>query len=868
MMAAAAAAMLVGSNFKGKHRKPLSDRPARIFQGEVTKASNRPLDLDTKYTRFGFSVRQCQFNSLLVDERLCMPASIEKPQPCHLCPDMADKANTKTLMIPVISRKSSLKTSFSSSSLSSLALGRRDSKRTSFSFDRSLKRKSLPGRGKLGSLFMSGCKDDDTTSRPPSLITDISSLASSRSPSPEPLGPQSKIGTAFQLFIPSQSGKILSCILMPLLSAASADDISKEDQMLLFKWWNHLLLISASTQTTHAAIYAIASHICMRSSIDWASHYELTLSTTLSAVPSAYSHSLLASSPTLDTKLTNRTRGFIPTLVPPSRLGVASGHSQSQSHSLPLPPTAFFAKILALGYVNHPATRQVLTNLFADPTRTNDSEPWVRRAKNVEVFIEITKAVYLLDPSYNDNGVIQRRLTEMIFKVVQTTYSPNHRLVHLCKLLSTSHLLPAVAWGIHELIERAAVEVTKRIRAFDQVATFYLLDFLSCVRFTKTTDFTFWKEVYTRILSTESHVLQIHVFSLLYEKWHHFPSYFGDWILSLWSEFFAHWSSIVRDHYMRLIAYWLSISHAEGVQNALQRSFQTAVLEGCQLQDCLPGNPIPNKRFVIKSVHNSSRASVDQVIGNGSGRSGTISSAFSVDKGRDALSDALCAEQGKAAELSISKDRTYDALNEVETMDGLQRGPEIIGTVGFMRRKLGFLRKTIWTDEDQAQRVVLKTSGHVILDSGVDLDAKEGKYRDASGNSLSNTSDNGMTWKFNTEVVGKRWMPMCNFDAVSYLDNMMNRSRLGRLPVFSPLSPALSTSPDTLSVPTAALPFDCPSGRKRLWTRSLGEWATLLDETDRFYRNQKCGKVIAPKLEVEFPRWFTNSVLKERDMEV
>lgn len=554
------------------------------------------------------------------------------PSPAHI-----DSKYHESAITTFIGRKSSFR-GFSASSLSSLALGRH------------AKRDSI-GTGKSLNIVVASYREDIAEeSRPPSLITDKSSLtsASSRSPSPEPS--VSRLEAAFRSYSINQSPKLLNSALLPALSDELAENLEDADIDVLFKWWNHLLLLATPSPITYQAIHAIALHPDLRATMFWNAHYDLTLSTTLSQ----------------------------PATV--------------------LPPT-WFANIITIGYLYHLPTKEILKQLFTDPTKVSSQEPWVKRAKNIEVFVEIAKHAYSLQSERD--AIIEARLEEMIFRVIQVTTFPNHRLASLCSMIGD---FP---------IEDCLVRIAERIRVFDCVAGFYLLDFLSHIKVTKV---TFWIEVLSRIISTENHILQIRVFAYLYGQWLTFSPH-ADIIISpdRWFYFFTHWSGIVRDHYMRLLAYKVSITHPDELRNLLVRSFETSLNESCQLRDCLPGNPIPNKRFAVRPTEK---------------------------------------------------------------------------------------KTSRWTDK--------------------------------------------ANYKFVAEYIGKQWSLTSDQDAINFLDAVMDAARDGRLPVLSSRSSPLTFDDRT--------PFPIESGRKRLWTRSLSEWSTILDELDRFWRTSK---FVAPRLEVEFPRWFT-----------
>lgn len=642
-------------------------------------------------------------------------------------PTPAHTIDTKTIepaVTPLVGRKSSFR-GFSASSLSSLALGRGHRARNSIGTKKSL------------SFIMSNFKEHDSVSvqsRPPSLITDNSSFtsASSRSPSPEPTS-VSKLEMAFKAYTVSQSTKLLSSVLLPVLSSklsvegrsasSKIDDLDDVDIDILFKWWNHLLLLATPCSATFQSIYAIAAHPALRATMFWNAHYDLTLSTTLSEPASVL-------------------------------------------------PTHYFARLLSLGYLYHSPTAQTLKSLFADPTKVSATEAWVKRAKNVEVFVETSKHLFTLSPDLDDGGIIEARLQEMIHRVIHVSTYPNQRLVNLSRLLSDTK------GSMRSRVEACLVRVAEQTEVFNCVADFYLLDFIAAFSISPT---DFWLEVLRRIISTENHILQIRVFSFLYDSWDLLST--SSKTLDLltsptqWYYFFTHWSGIVRDHYMRLLSFKVCVTHPQCVRDLLLRSFETSLLENCQLRDCLPGNPIPNKRFVIRPMTPPKPSS--------------------------------------------------PKLPPIELEDGAEATD--LGDLGPSKKKLSLFRGFLSENKDvSAPKVLLETP------------RTEGRVQ---------------LFKFVPEYVGKQWSLTSDQDAIKFLDSVMDAARDARLPAYASVESALET---------CFQPFPIDTGRKRLWTRSLSEWSTLIDETDRFWRS--CGgrsltssgprAMNSPKLEVDFPRWF------------
>ena len=174
------------------------------------------------------------------------------------------------------------------------------------------------------------CEELLDGSRPPSLITDNSSFTeSSRSPSPEPGSASiSKLESAFRSYTASESPRILYAVLLPLLAATTTAKSPLEEAEIgvLFKWWNHLLLVSRPSQSTIQAILAIARHPALIEAAFWSAHYELTLSTIMC-----------------------RTAAVL--------------------------PCHHFSRLLAIGYLYHTPTTTLLKSLFADPTKVRGDEP-------------------------------------------------------------------------------------------------------------------------------------------------------------------------------------------------------------------------------------------------------------------------------------------------------------------------------------------------------------------------------------------------------------------------------------------------------------------------------------------------------------
>lgn len=584
----------------------------------------------------------------------------------------------------------------------------------------------------------------------------------------------------------------------------SACLLEESDINVLFKWWNHLLLLSTPCPATFQAIYVIAAHPSLRNTTLWDAHYELTLSTTL-------------------------------------------------CHPAPGLSSTFFAKLIALGYIYHAPTSTLLRNLFTDPTKVSSPEPWVRRAKNVEVFVETSKHVFALAPSFCDDRVIETRLEEMVSKVIHVTSCPNHRLSNLARLLENAD------GPFASMLEDCLVRITRKIGAFDCVATFFLLDMLSSMKLTQT---AFWLEVMQLVLQTENHILQIRVFAFLYEHWSTFSNCTEtrDLILSpqQWEHFFSHWSGIVRDHYMRLIAYRACLTHPYEVRSMLMRSFETSLLENCQLRDCLPGNPIPNKRFVIRPLNTKQpprRPPMER-----------------------------CSPVASPAEVIYDDSANLPTTPEAET------------TAGLIKKKFGLFRG-LWAEDNKDDTAARASPGLVpvlqnpkanaiVTETSVGTKSTASPFGFLDEDKSSQPSV--QQFKFIPEYVGKQWSLTSDADAIRFLDSVMDAARDGRLPLHAfPLLPT-ETSVITSSSPSKSCvflplyaedeefihPFVLGEGRKRLWTRSLSEWSTLLDETDRFWR--VCGgrslpsmptsspissgpqvrSIICPKLEVEFPRWF------------
>lgn len=723
------------------------------------------------------------------------------PSQAHMdvkAPDFVLNAN--------VGRKQSFR-GFSASSLSSLALGRNHSKRISL------------GTSKSMNFLMSSFRDSDSSSeksRPPSLVTDNSSLTSvsSRSPSPEPVTAISRLEAAFKSYSTTESPKILQNILLPALSLSQARSplpvqsncvpnlsrvvaqrpasttaeslLEESDINVLFKWWNHLLLLSAPTTATFQAIYAIAAHSSLRDTVFWNAHYELTLSTTLSQ---------------------------------PS--GVLSSIS--------------FAKLAAIGYIYHPPTSQLLRNLFTDPTKVHSAEPWVKRAKNVEVFIETSKHVFSICPTLDDGGVIEARLEEMLNKVITVTTYPNHRLGNLRRLLANADDL------FSQTLENCLVRIAERVGVFDSVSVFYLFDVLSAVKLTRV---DFWLEVLERVITTENHILQIRAFAFMYDFWEIFSSSNGiSEILfssTRWEYFFAHWSGIVRDHYMRVIAYKVCVTHPQEIRLLLMRSFETSLLENCQLRDCLPSNPIPNKRFIIRPIN---------------------------IRPQPARGVSLSAKLNQN-----SSDFVYDDTADLEN----PAQPE--GASGFVKKKLGLIRG-LWADDTKEIPCSTAQISTPLVRSRSGSKIDQPHADDKQATPASEVRDDGssrplqmQTFRFVAEYVGKQWSLTSDADAIRFLDSVMDAARDGRLPLHSYHHETTDAEPaaDARSEPRYIRPYELGCGRKRLWTRSLSEWSTLLDETDRFWAT--CGgrslssyalsghktarRINCPRLEVDFPRWF------------
>ncbi|CCG83796.1 protein of unknown function [Taphrina deformans PYCC 5710] len=749
-------------------------------------------------------------------------ASLALPSPAHI-----DAKASEVVITPLVGRKQSFR-GFSSTSLSSLALGRGHNNSTTTTANNNNannnnntnKRSSANIAKKSVNFLMSGFRDHESssdTSRPPSLMTDDGSLTtclSSRSPSPEPSRSTSRLESAFHNYISTDSAKVLQTILLPTLShstssptvdgppspkptisrrttlsatlASSFDGylLEESDINVLFKWWNHLLLISTPCIETFEAIYAIACHPSLRSTVFWNAHYELTLSTTL-----ALGSTIL--------------------------------------------PSLFFARLIALGYVYHPPTSLLLQNLFTDPTRVGSTEPWIKRAKNVETLVETIKHVYKLSPELDDGGVIEGRLEEMLCKVIMVTSYPNPRLNGLVRLLSGTE-------GVFALkLEDCLVRIASRIGIFDFVGAFFLLDVLSAIPLRQT---DFWLEVLERIIVTENHVLQIRSFSFLYESWSVFSScgQATEMLISptRWEYFFTHWSGIVRDHYMRLVAFKLCFTNPDKIQTLLIRAFETSLQETCQLRDCLPSNPIPNKRFVIRPISNKA-------------------SPY-----RPALRSNKVYEVGTQAHLASPA--TGQICNEVSV--GSQP-----------KKKLGFLR-SLWSEEnkdDAHPMLTAQTASKVRANVSVSEVSSDTQFAASGYESRSPRQPQVQKFKFVPEYVGKQWSLTSDDEAIRFLDSVMDIARDGRLPLHCfPLSAQTSSklyasgmSLETVTdgEPDFVAPFELGTGRKRLWTRSLSEWSTLLDDADRFWRT--CGgrslstsssvrSMNCPLLEVEFPRWF------------
>lgn len=723
-----------------------------------------------------------------------------------------DAKAPEPVVTSIVGRKHSFR-GFSASSLSSLTLGRNQNKRSSLGpFSRS------------SSTLVTSSRESDSASehsRPPSLITDNSSLtsASSRSPSPEPSNSISRLEAAFKNYSSTHSPNVLLNVLLPTLSLSRAkyalkidaatrsslprnaqvrssivlsDVLDETDINVLFKWWNHLLLLSPTTSATFQAVYAIAAHPSLRDTVFWNAHYELTLSTTLSQ--------------------------------PANIL-----------------PSSIFASLLALGYIYHPPTSDMLRSLFADPTKIQSVEPWVKRAKNVEIFMEISKHVYTVCPTFDDHGVIAARLQEMLSKVITITTFPNNRLSNLTRLVATSEGVFA------QLLETCLMRIAESIGVFDCVAVFYFLDVLSSAQLTR---IDFWLEVLKRVMTTENHILLIRVFTFFYDFWAIFAdsSTAIDLLLSRenWELFFVHWSGIVRDHYMRLITYKVCLTHPEIVRTHLLCSFKTSLSENCQLRDCLPSNPIPNKRLIIRPI--------------------TI---------RPTL-----ARQSAIEPIEAQNDIAYDESANLEQTTGLE------GAAGFVKKKLGLFRG-LFNDDAKDGTQANFPSSPPLMSRERKPNSHAGGVSDKHPAAIPATSTpadrvNSMpqlqSFKFVAEFVGKHWSLTSDSDAIKFLDSVMDAAREGRLPIhclpLSSQSPGVSednaVGRSAEQCPRQIVPYELTQGRKKLWTRSLSEWSTLLDETDRFWIN--CGgrslsssassgnktarRINCPKLVVDFPRWF------------
>lgn len=746
-------------------------------------------------------------------------ATLAMPSPVHIDSKTPDSTATA-----VVGRKHSFR-GFSTSSLSSLTTDRGQRKGG-----------SSQGLAKKGVDFiMSGFREADSmsdSSRPPSLITDDGSRTTSiisRSPSPEPASSITPLEAAFQSYSTTNSSKVLTNVLLPILAqstrvtggnppsrpgtrasvsrktsltvnlpttSTSFDGLLLEesDINVLFKWWNHLLLLSSPCNDTFRAIYAIAVHPAVRSTIFWNPHYELTLSTTLS--------------------------------LPSTTLS-----------------STFFAKLIALGYVYHAPTSGILRNLFSDPTRVSSAEPWIKRVKNVEALVETIKHVYALSPELDDGGVVETRLEDMLCKVVNVSTYPNPRLHSLGRLIADAEGTFA------RKLEDSLVRVTQRVGLFESVATFYLLDLLSAISLSR---LDFWLDVLERVIDTENHVLQIRVFAFLYDAW---PTFAGssracDLLISpaRWQYFFAHWSGIVRDHYMRLVAYKVCVTHPREIRALLMRSFETSLLENCQLRDCLPGNPIPNKRFVIRPVN-------------------TKASHY-----RPALRGSRPSEVG--ADITEADDLSPTMSLQQQQQQQVQQHPSL----AVPKKKLGFFRN-LWSEDHKEESfarpgVIESSTSSARVQGPLSFAAAAVDPRERKSHAVESEAPRELPqqqFRFVPEYVGKQWSLTSDADAIRFLDMVMDAAREGRLPVHcAPLSsPTRITHGEAGGPPPSGEfvhPFTLGQGRKQLWTRSLSEWSTILDDTDRYWR--ACGGrsrvsptsgprgINCPRLEVEFPRWF------------
>ncbi|BFZ58791.1 hypothetical protein PYCC9005_005856 [Savitreella phatthalungensis] len=622
-------------------------------------------------------------------------------------------------------------------------------------------------------------------SRPPSLITDNGSLTgSSRSPSPEPA---SKLELAFRSYVANESARTLHTILPLLGNSLDAQDVN-----VVLKWWNHLLLVSRPCAATTTTVIAFAGHPSSIASSLWDAHFELTLSTLL-CQPS--------------------------TVI----------------------PTAPFARLLAVGYLHHAPTRNILRGLFRDPTHTRDNQPWIKRAKSIEVFVELTKSVYEREPAHSDEGgVMASRLEQMIGRVIDVTTAPTYRLANLHRLVVDTQ------GPFASLLEDCLVRVAKKTPVFKPVACFYLMDFMRDLQLQQ---LDFWHEVLRRILATDNHVLQIRAFALLYDSWDTNPlgAHCIDLLLSRdqWEFFFAHWSGIVRDHYMRLLAFKVARTHPRRLRQMLRVAFETGLQENCQLRDCLPGSPIPNKRFVIRQM-----AAPPQPRG---GSQPLVRSPAAV----------VASPSPRAGEAPSSMFATYD---EEESGSTVEYAAELLRkkTIGLLR---GFWAEGTPTSPTtpplpQSPPMLAASTGPATMPTPTPstIMATTSPTRPPL---VRDPVLSAPRYKFVQEFVGKRWSLTNDADAVAFLDGVMGLARHGRLPAYCPgvsASSFSSSSPsrDIHASDEAILPIPLGPARKQLWTRSLSEWSVLLDDLDAFHRatTPRAHSVIAPALEVDFPRWF------------